>query len=181
MLNEIELNELDDFLFSEEVSDVTLDYFGLHGLLCALVAGPVNPKLTDVTHLIFGEFEEGQTAHTPIPERVLQLMQKLYQSIAAELQNENAVELPVDDEESFELSIRHWCAGFIEGFLAYEEKWIEADESKIADLLLPIMVLSELFEDEEFDDIRRNEDLVDQFTENLPDAVTDIYLHFHGK
>ena len=53
-LPEQDIERLEELLFSDTLEDEALDYFGVHGLVCASVVGPVNLPDESIFSLIFG-------------------------------------------------------------------------------------------------------------------------------
>lgn len=176
--NEIDI--LEDILFEDEFAEDALDYFGVHGLVCAFVVGPIKLTDKDITEIVFNE-------HTGISaekiEQAQAIIAKLMNSISAELSAGNTIDLPFFDaeEEVYQDALTNWCAGFVEGFLDHEEAWFERSQELVAELLLPIMSLSQLFNDEDFSEINSNEKIMVQFEEQLPELMTDLYLFFHSE
>lgn len=76
-------------------------------------------------------------------------------------------------------ALENWCAGFVDTFLQHEDEWLEMNEKKTADLLLPMLALSGLFEDEDFERVRSSEKLSQEMADAIPDSLTDLYLQFH--
>lgn len=68
----------------------------------------------------------------------------------------------------------------MEGVFLREEQWFGDDEETVAGLLLPIMVASELFEDAEISEIRKDRALSEEMCEQIPEVLIDLYLHFHA-
>ena len=52
-LDESEIDELEQFIFSSAVSEESLDYLGLHGLLTALAVSPVQVPQEEWLDVIF--------------------------------------------------------------------------------------------------------------------------------
>ncbi|HCP20229.1 MAG TPA: YecA family protein, partial [Marinobacter hydrocarbonoclasticus] len=78
-------------------------------------------------------------------------------------------------------ALENWCAGFVDTFLEHEEAWLQAaDEDEVADLMVPMLTLSGLFEDEDFQKVRNDEKLSAKMAEAIPDSLTDLYLLFHA-
>jgi uncharacterized protein len=90
------------------------------------------------------------------------------------------LELPCDldlGEEPDDSDIRGWCIGFMEGVFMREAAWFETAEEEVSELLLPIMVGSGLFDEEaEFADIAKDADLMDDMVEQIPEALTALFL-----
>lgn len=176
-LNEKELDELESFIFSPAVSEESLDYIGIHGLLTALAVSPVEVPEEEWMDVIFdgvpGYSDEAQQ------QRIQSLLTREYLSLCDELNDEEAPELPCDlvlDDEDESLTV--WSQGFMEGIFLRESEWFGENEEQLAEMLLPIMLASELFDEPEFKEIRDNEKLSNQFCSEIPDLITDLYLHF---
>lgn len=92
-----------------------------------------------------------------------------------------ALELPEPEDGDPMNALENWCAGFVDTFLEREEEWLEAaSEEETADLLVPMLTLSGLFEDEDFQNVRNSEKLSRQMADAIPDSLTDLYLLFHA-
>ena len=55
-----------------------------------------------------------------------------------------------------------------------------ASEEEAADLMVPMLTLSGLFDDEDFQKVRNSEKLSRQMADAIPDSLTDLYLLFHA-
>ena len=90
------------------------------------------------------------------------------------------LELPEPEDGDPMNALENWCAGFVDTFLENEEAWLEGGEEETADLLVPMLTLSGLFEDEDFQNVRNSEKLSRQMADAIPDSLTDLYLLFHA-
>lgn len=179
------IEKLEDILFSEEVTEEALDYFGLHGLLCSAVVGPIQLNTNKIIEITFGH----EKPILPEADELFleELIKELTQSIKAQLLDESDINLPYTEEYENEEGIHYdaclesWCSGFLEGFFSNEKIWFTKGEDIAAELLLPIMALSGLFESDEFEDIRANSKLMAQFEEVIPDQLVDIFLFYHSE
>ncbi|MEH6812861.1 MAG: YecA family protein [Motiliproteus sp.] len=177
-LDENEMEELESFIFSPAVSEESLDYLGIHGLLTALAVSPVEVPREEWLDVIFdgapGYADEAQQ------QRIQSLLIREYLALCDELNDEEAPELPceltLNDDEDDSLTV--WSQGFMEGVFLRESEWFDANEELLAEMLLPIMLASELFDEPEFQEIRDNENLCQQFCNEIPELITDLYLHF---
>jgi uncharacterized protein len=179
MLSNNQIQALEDILFDETQESTLFDYFSLHGLVCACIVSPKKYSENNIFEIIFEDtpshFDEEQESI------VKSILSKLINKITQDLLKGDSVAIPLaDDEAHEEEAINHWCIGFIEGFLLDEDSWFEHQPDVVAELLLPYMVLSDLFDDEDFIEIKKNEVLIDQFYENLSDILTDLYLFYHA-
>jgi uncharacterized protein len=179
MLSNNQIQALEDILFDDTQESTLFDYFSLHGLVCACIVSPKNYSEEEIFDIIF---EDTPTTFNKEQETLVKsILSKLITKITQNLTKGESVEIPLADEEAHEEeAINHWCIGFIEGFLLDEDSWFEHQPDIVAELLLPYMVLSDLFDDEDFDEIKENEELIDQFYENLSEILTDLYLFYHA-
>lgn len=140
-LDDNELDELDRYLRAHTgEGDLLLD--GVHGLLSALVVGPLlvlpDEWLPEVLHDPFDDENEGN--------RVLELLAKLNDSISAEL-DVDAYE-PILGEVMSEtgpmLSAGGWCEGFSRGIDLRAGLWEGrlSEDPQLMELLGPVMALA---------------------------------------
>ncbi|MBZ2167632.1 MULTISPECIES: YecA family protein [Marinobacter] len=178
MVTNSDIEALEDILFAEPWGDEALDFFGLHGVVCASVVGPVELSVEDIFRLATG------TDNVPdkgVPDIFKLCTDKLAQGMAHALDMGQSLELPEPEDGDPMNALENWCAGFVDTFLEHEEEWLEvASEEEIADLLVPMLTLSGLFEDEDFEKARKSEKLAQQMADAIPDALTDLYLQFHA-
>lgn len=179
------IEHLESILFSEEVTEEALDYFGLHGLICSAVVGPTNINNDRIIEIIFGN--EKPELNSEDEEFLAKIIKEISASIKEQLLDESDIHLPyVDEQETeqgghYDACLESWCTGFLEGFFDNESMWFTKGEDIAAELLLPIMALSGLFESDEFEDIRKNQKLMTQFEEVIPDQLVDIFLFYHSE
>lgn len=176
MLSPNEILELEDILFAEQWADEAFDFFGLHGLVCASVVGPRQFEPRVLFALATGQ--DLGSAESP-PETFITLCKKLERSLRSTLEQGETVELPEPEEGDPESALENWSAGFVDGFLLAEDEWLEENEEDVASLLVPMMTLSSLFEDEDFQQAREDEEISQQLAERIPDSLSDLYLLFH--
>ncbi|MEP6190441.1 MAG: YecA family protein, partial [Marinobacter sp.] len=116
-----------------------------------------------------------------VPEVFRRCVQQLASAMAHALDMGQALELPEPEDGDPMNALENWCAGFVDTFLEREEEWLEAaSEDETADLLVPMLTLSGLFEDEDFQNVRNSEKLSRQMADAIPDSLTDLYLLFHA-
>jgi len=178
MLTNTDIEALEDILFSEPWGEHALDFFGLHGIVCASVVGPVSLEADEVFRLATGSdtLPDGK-----IPEVFERCVVKLARDMAHSLDMGQALELPEPEDGDPMNALENWCAGFVETFLEREQSWLEsASEDEVADLMIPMLTLSGLFEDQDFQNVRDNETLAERMAESIPDSLTDLYLLFNA-
>ncbi len=177
MLNNDEIEALEDILFAEPWGEESLDFFGLHGVVCASVVGPRALDSTDMFRLATGL---ESVSSKDVPATFATLTGKLAQGLAHALDMGQSLELPEPEDGDPMNALENWCAGFVDSFLEHEDDWLAGDESGTAELMVPMLTLSGLFDDEDFRRAREDEKLVQQMTDAIPDALTDLYLRFHA-
>lgn len=173
------LEALETFLDSDE-NEHGLDFMGAHGFLTAITVGP-RGALDDSALAAF--FEESAPCTDAARSETLRDLLKAWQkSIHAVLYHGARLELPctltAHPSEPNELS--DWCIGFMEGLFVDEEAWYAGGEDEIADLTLPMVVLSDLIDDPDLQVLRRDRKLLKDMTGQIPDLITELYLHFHA-
>jgi uncharacterized protein len=179
------IEQLENILFSEEVTEEALDFFGLHGLICSAVVGPIKIKNHRIIEIIFGN--EKPDLSSDDEAFLNNIIEDIASSIKEQLLEESDIHLPYADEQEteqgghYDACLESWCTGFLEGFFDNEKIWFTKGEDVAAELLLPIMALSGLFESDEFEDIRDNDKLMTQFEEVMPDQLVDIFLFYHSE
>ena len=177
-LSDQDIAVIEELLFSDALAEETLDYFGLHGLVCASVVGPTPISRANLAELVFGE----DTVR--IDQQQLQQFLDYTDDLAKQLQHEltQGLELSLpylDEDEHYDAGLESWCIGFMEGFFYQEETWFSQDEERSAELLLPIMALSGLFDSAEFKEITDNDKLMAQLEDLVPEQLIDLYLLYH--
>lgn len=173
------LEALETFLDSEANAH-GLDFMGAHGFLTALTVGP-RGTLDDDALAAF--FEDEQPLPDAAASDALREQLRAWQkSIHAVLYHGSRLELPctltAHPTEPNELS--DWCVGFMEALFLDEDRWYGADEDEIADLTLPMVVLSDLVDDPDLQVLRRDRKLLKDMTSQIPELITALYLLFHA-
>ena len=177
-----QLHQLQAFLDADDLHEEALDYVAAHGYLTALAicSSPVAER----------EWIDALFAETPKyrdnaeRESIENTLVQLKAHIARQLASDDEPELPCDPDlgdEPDESDIRGWCIGFMEGVFMREAAWFEHAEDEVSELLLPIMVGSGLFEEQaEFEEIARDQNLVDEMVEQIPELLTALFLLFNA-
>lgn len=178
-LDDLELETLEAFLESDLVHEECQNFVMAHGFLTALAICPFTISEEQWLPVIF---ESTPTFDSEKQQKqILQLLSRLSLDIQIELESEDEFVVPCDIEMGAsveELSeLQEWATGFMEGVFMTDQHWFESEkEDVIAELLLPIMVASDLFDDEEVVQIRQSEKLTQSCIEQIPDVVTDLFL-----
>lgn len=173
------LAALEEFLDSER-NEHGLDFLGAHGFLTAITVGPRGGLDKEALAAFFEDAEP--SADAAAAKALRDDLQAWQKSIHAVLYHGVRLELPcplvADPNEANELS--DWCIGFMEGLFLDEDRWYANNEEDIADLTLPMMVLSDLVEDSDLQVLRRDTKLLTEMTAQIPELITELYLLFHA-
>lgn len=179
VLPEATRQRLQDFLDGDDNPD-GLDFVATHGFLTALTVGPDTPPAEAWLKELF----DGQppSADAALAAEIAAGLEAWRKEIHATLYHGQALGLPcpltLKATESTDLN--DWCAGFMEGMFMKEASWYDANEDLVADLTLPMVVLSDLIDDPELQHIRRDQKLNRELAQQIPDVLTELYLHFHA-
>lgn len=181
-LTEDELETLGVLLEDEAERQDSFDFFAVHGLITALIAGPEDFSVQQVWDCAFDEqlgFSKTEK------DQVHSLMIKLGKEIQAWLDSGQDFPVPADltlMDDDGEPPLESWAMGFMTGVLLQEEQWYARDEETVAQHMFPIMYASGLFMDEpEMADIDEDVDLSNQMCANIPAAVIELYLFLHAE
>lgn len=178
MLSNSDIEALEDILFAEPWGDEALDFFGFHGAVCASVVGPTTLSVEAVFRLVTGTEE---TPSDGIPDIFRQCVTRLAGDMTQALEMGEDLELPEPEDGDPMNALENWCAGFVDTFMENEDEWLDAvSEEHTADLMVPMLTLSGLFDDEDFQNVRNSEKLSRQMADAIPDSLTDLYLLFHA-
>ncbi|MEO9274269.1 YecA family protein [Marinomonas sp. 5E14-1] len=178
-LDDLELETLENFLESDQVHEECQNFVMAHGFLTALAICPAN--LTEGTWLpvVFEDTPKFQNEKEE--KKITQYLSRLYLDIQKELESEDGFLVPCELEMGTTLDelseLQEWASGFMEGVFMTESHWFESEkEEVVAELLLPVMVASDLFDDEEVSQIRASEKLTKSCIAQIPEVVTDLFL-----
>jgi uncharacterized protein len=175
-LNDDELAKLDEFLLSDACDDETLTVDEVHGLLTALLAGPVALSEAEWLELAWGK---PRFADADEQQQMLGLMQHLYQDIDTSLKAGRDFEpLAVEVEENGVevVAFEGWCFGFMLGVESAQSEWDKLPKNE-ENLLAPMAQLALLNSDEE---PQMDDEEYEQWVELLPGAVMGLYSYWHG-
>lgn len=169
--------QLLDYLASDD-NIYGLDPVAAHGFLCATVVGKPLPNWLSV-------FFEGH--EKDIDPQILTALQNWQNELIDTLKNEDPLELPFDDDHEVDLSdegdIVAWSIGFVDAMYGNEDSnWFdESDtEEEVADLTLPMIVLSGIADDDEdLLAMRQDDEMMITLVNSLQDNLTELYLLFH--
>ena len=167
------------FLDGEDNAD-GLDFVATHGFLSALTVGPRIPELSIWLKARFDD--QPVCADANKAQTITDALIAWQKEIHATLYHGQPLELPcpLTLKTNEPTDLNDWCVGFMEAMFLAEDNWYEGDEDLIADLTLPMMVLSDLIDEPELQPLRQDPKLSRELAQQIPDVLTELYLHFHA-
>jgi len=178
-LDDLELETLELFLESEAVHEECHNFITVHGFLTALSICPSPISESTWVPIVFEDTPK--FASEKEEKTINTYLARLKLDIEKELESEDGFLVPCElamAESEDELSeLQEWASGFMEGVFLTEKDWFASEkEEQIAELLLPMMVASDLFDDPEIIDIRASEKLTQSCIDQIPEIITDLFL-----
>jgi len=173
-----QLTHLQAFLDADELHEQALDYMAAQGYLTALCICPEEVPQQEWLDALFAEppHYRDEAEREAVEGTLIQLKIHISRLLAADddLELPCALEFGEDADDS---DIRSWCIGFMEGVFLREAVWFERAEEEVSELLLPIMVGSGLFdEQEEFADMAHDKALAESMLAQIPETLTALFL-----
>ncbi|WP_028469185.1 YecA family protein [Neptunomonas japonica] len=183
-LSDDELDRLETFIFSDVVSEDSLDLIGIHGFLCALNISPAPASEEEWMDVLFDGVPKWTSAEQE--KEITSTLNRWKSSIYSDLSNDSELGMPCEltlETKNEESELEIWAQAFMEGVFLNEDEWFSEGTSKeetVAELMLPIMVVSNLFDEKEFKEIRKNSAVAEQMANEIPDILVDLFLLFHA-
>lgn len=170
---------LEDFLNGDDNPN-GLDFVATHGFLTSITVGPTPRSQDEWLNALFDDqaISEDEALSTQIRETLIAWQKEIHASLYHGQTLSLPCELRVKVTESTELN--DWCLGFMEGVFINETAWYDDDEDVVADLTLPMMVFSDLIDEPELQQLRKDPKFSRELCEQIPDVLTELYLHFHA-
>jgi len=169
-----------NLLSTEKLGVECLDFIEAHGYIAATV---ISPEATDDEVLFQEILGEGSEA---ITEEVTQIFRsgilQLKSLISRQLLMAEALDIPCDFDigtAAEPSDLERWCMAFIEKHFMAEDAWFAADQSTVANFLLPVISGSGLVDAPEIEQIRTDTELYISMLEDIPELVVDMYGFYH--
>jgi len=173
-----QLTRLRAFLDADELHEQALDYMAAQGYLTALCICPEEIAEREWLDTLFAEppHYSNEEERKAIEDALIQLKIHIGRLLAADDDLQLPCTLEFGDNADHS-DIRSWCIGFMEGVFLRESLWFERAEEEVSELLLPIMLGSGLFdEQEEFAEMAQNPDLSADMLQQIPETLTALFL-----
>ena len=182
-LSDAEVDELDDFLMSDDTPESCMDISALDGFFAALVLNPEFVMPSGYLPWIW-DMEEGEEAPSfasiEQANHIMQLLMRYYNGVLDAIGHDNFAPLfyilPQQDGSEF-YDAEGWCEGFMRGVFLFSEPWMEIFE-KHPGFLAPMVLLGTEHGWEMLDkspDIRQ---ATQDAYELIAETVAVLYEHF---
>lgn len=184
-LSEAELQELDDFLMSDLISDEAMTIDILDGFLTAAVIGPVTLRMSEILNEIWGGEENAPEFETMAQaERIVGLIFRHMNDIIHQLQADTGELELVFSYRDFEgkeyTDAEGWAYGFMQGVKLKQSEWQPLlNNAQGAEMLRPIDLLGN--DDALTDEVQKLTETPAQrgeLSEQIPDSVIEIYHYW---
>lgn len=184
-LSQEEMDELDDFLMSDDMSLETMMLPELDGYLTAIVSGPVTLKLSEWFPGIWGPSEQDKPAFKSKAQaqRIHELIIRHMNSIIWSLQDNPDVYEPIFDFRIYEsqeyIDAEMWAFGYMRGVELCRKQWQPLfDDPNGPIVLRPIYLLGA-------DDVTSEEELLtktpiqrEELAKQIPASVAWVYRYW---
>ncbi|WP_111656678.1 YecA family protein [Isoalcanivorax indicus] len=160
----------------ERYGEDAMSWTEIHGLLCAVSAGPGHPE--GWQQMVLGDAG-------PVDDDTVAALHALQQRVATQLGAGDRIQLPCrldpysEDDNGNDLG--GWCAGFMTGVLLQEDAWYAQDEERAANLLLPFVLISGFDDDDpDLDALWQDTKVVRGMAMALPELLEELFLFFNA-
>ncbi len=164
-----------------EKNEGTLDYHGLHGFLTALTICPTVLTEQERNENIFDSEAKLPVATAKELNQLIAHMQTTIDRGFNDEEEGFSLSCETELEDHDDDALANWCTGFMVAHFLNENAWFSTNEQEVCELLLPIMLASGLFDDEqEFKDIRKDSKLTEDMCSQIPEVLMELYLIFNA-
>jgi uncharacterized protein len=185
MLSIEKINHIDDLL--EKSGHETMNVEELHGLLTAIACGPVDVQPKEWLPLVFLR-EKGlpRLASPAMLTELKTVLADFYTDVVKDLDaNEFAPLIAAVEEEGEDfLDPGFWCSGFMVGARFAPEAWHDESDTRLLELLAPIVFLSDpdaVYEGMEEKSDEEKQEVEEEFMDKITDVVPKIRTYFKTK
>jgi len=179
-LTAAEIDELDDFLMSDDTPDNCMDLSALDGFMTALILNPDVIMPSEYLPFVW-DMEEGEAppSFTSVEQanHIMQLLLRYYNSVLDAITNDHFSPLfYILEDESYDA--QSWSEGFMRGVYLFSEPWIEIFEKHHA-LIAPMVLLGTQSGWEMLETRSDSEQAIQQAYESIADTVGLLYAYFN--
>ncbi len=187
-LNDGEMDELEDFLSSDIVTERCMDIAMLHGFLTSLISSPSLALPSQWLRVVWGAKKGPQFESFDEAQRILGLIMRLYTSIGDTLEHAPKKFLPIvyrqeTTEGKLEFSAEEWCRGYTIGTQFCKEDWepLLNDKQHLI-LMVPILAFTSKNTMEEIQaSSKEGKASPERLMAQIPMAVAAIYDYWRPR
>lgn len=127
-ITDAELDSLENFIFSEAVSEESLDLIGIHGFLCALIISPSPTDESEWLDILFDGTPKWENDQQK--SEIISILRNWNASIRADMEDDKELEMPCDltlmvEEDDQVADVETWAQAFMEGVFLKEDVWYQ--------------------------------------------------------
>lgn len=167
------IDVLEQFCFAQ--NEEAFGFAGALGVCCANAVALRERPITECLNLICDTELEDSSQRAVALETLLSVQREIKSALAQGSVPALPFALHVDNPE-----VEEWCEGFMSHVFLDESEWYEVNEEAAAELLLPMMVLSGLFDEPDIEVLRKDKKICTTFAKQLPELLVDLYLLFRA-
>lgn len=172
----------------EQTGQETMNAEEIHGLLTAIACGPVAVPPDQWMPLVFLA-EEGlpETLSGRKIKELTKALTDFYGEVAESVAAEEFAPLVAeseDDDGQVYLDPSDWCCGFMVGARFAPDAWHDESDTKLLELLAPIVFLSdpeEVYAGLEEKEDEEKQEVEEEFLDRIAEVVPRICAHFKEK
>jgi uncharacterized protein len=184
-LSDVEIDELDEFLLSDDTPDNCMDLSMLDGFLASIVLNPDFILPSEYLPWIW-DIEEGEAppSFNSIDQanHIMGLLMRYYNGVLDAIANNNFSPLfyilEQDDDSQF-YDAESWSEGFMRGVSLYNKHWMEILVHH-PDLIAPMVLLGTESGWEALDKMEDSATASREAYESIAEAVAQLFIHFAG-
>lgn len=184
-LSSEELAELEDFLDSEAVPEECMNFAMLDGFLTCLVIGPDMVMPSEWMPVVWSDSEEPVFETMEQAERIIGLMYRHMNSIAANFMGGHSRYSPmlqeIHDGDATDFEVEGWCIGFMVAMDLRLDDWTKFLKSKEGMLAAPLMTLGTEDGIQEIERAKDPDAERDEWVSHLASSITAIYAYWLTK
>ncbi|RLA00755.1 MAG: hypothetical protein DRQ47_09060 [Gammaproteobacteria bacterium] len=173
--------QLSEFLDSDQVAPGCLDFIAMHGFITGISTGPESLISSDWLEFLFDgtpdyhSKKQQSTIEAFIQQQALLIQRALY--LGDDLELPCSVVASTEGETN---PLSDWCFGFMEAIAVNEDLWFADPDliEAIAELILPVGILSNQFNEPELKHLIKDNDARQQMANSLIENIQNLYLLF---
>ncbi|CAM4452979.1 MAG: hypothetical protein LEGION0398_MBIBDBAK_00010 [Legionellaceae bacterium] len=180
----IELEKLYTILETSPFKENVMSIEQIHGFLCAIIAHPSLIPINQCLAAIYGD--DSSLMKHPDAAKINEIIETLYSNINQAFHKQEEIKplifsehQLIDFQKANNALIISWCAGYMAGVSANQEKWLSSGHEDIRYLLTPISAFAQFFDNNQPQNTQGNdiniESICQSYLHLLPITITQIF------